>query len=76
MPQVFRTVSTKLWLQQIFDVKSARYGGVVRRKLRDVERNAGLTRLQAQVLRRGDHTVLNGEQVVIFCNNEPVSLLC
>ncbi|MGR3759187.1 hypothetical protein ACUXV3_03505 [Roseobacteraceae bacterium NS-SX3] len=63
-------------MQQIFDVKSARQGGVVRRKLRDVERNVGLAKLQNEVQRCGYHAVLNGEQVVIFCNNEPVRLLC
>ncbi|UWQ55819.1 hypothetical protein K3721_09625 [Leisingera caerulea] len=62
-------------MQQIFDVKSARQGGVVRRKLRDAERNVGLPRLQTEVKRRGYHAVLNGDQVVIFCNNDPVRLL-
>lgn len=76
MAHVFRTVSPEMWMQQIFDVKSARQGGVVRRKLRDVERNVGLDRLHAAVRRRGYHAVLNGEQVVIFCNNQPVRLLC
>ena len=63
-------------MQQIFDVKSARRGGVVRRKLRDVERNVGLARLRSEVQRRGYHAVLNGDQIVIFCNNEPIRLLC
>lgn len=76
MAQVFRAVSPEMWMQQIFGVTSARHGGVVRRKLRDVERSAGLARLQNEVRRRGYHAVLNGEQVVIFCNNEPVRLLC
>ncbi|NSY38171.1 N-(5'-phosphoribosyl)anthranilate isomerase [Leisingera sp. ANG59] len=76
MSQLFRTVSPELWMQQIFDVKSARQGGVVRRKLRDVERNVGLAKLQNEVQRRGYHAVLNGKQVVIFCNNEPVRFLC
>ncbi len=75
MAHVFRTISPELWMQQIFVVKSARQGGVVRRKLRDAERNVGLPRLQAEVKRRGYHAVLNGDQVVIFCNNEPVHLL-
>ena len=76
MARVFHTVSPEFWMQQIFDVKSARTGGVVRRKLRDVERNVGLARLQAEVERRGYHAVMNGEQIIIFCNNEPVRLLC
>ncbi|WP_260000028.1 N-(5'-phosphoribosyl)anthranilate isomerase [Leisingera caerulea] len=76
MAHVFRTISPELWMQQIFDVKSARQGGVVRRKLHDAERNVGLPRLQAEVKRRGYHAVSNGDQVVIFCKNDPVRLLC
>ncbi|MFW8636568.1 N-(5'-phosphoribosyl)anthranilate isomerase [Cribrihabitans pelagius] len=76
MAHVARTVSPKFWMQQIFDVKAARQGGVVRRKLRDVERNVGLARLQQELQRRGYHAVINGDQVVIFCNNEPIRPLC
>ncbi|MFW8592913.1 N-(5'-phosphoribosyl)anthranilate isomerase [Cribrihabitans neustonicus] len=76
MAHVVRPVSPEFWMHQIFDVKAARQGGVVRRKLRDVERNVGLARLQKELQRRGYHAVINGDQVVIFCNNEPIQPLC
>ncbi len=65
-----------VWMQQIFDAKSARQGGVVRRKLRDVERNVGLDVFLREIQRRGFHAVENSGQVVIFCNNAPIQVLC
>lgn len=62
-------------MQQVFEAKSARQGGVVRRKLRDIELNVGLDQFCAEVERRGYHAVRNGTQVVIFCNNEAIQLL-
>lgn len=66
----------EVWMQQIFDAKSARHGGVVRRKLADVERNVGLDAFLREIRRRGYHAVENSGQVVIFCNNAPVRALC
>lgn len=65
-----------VWMQQIFDAKSARQGGVVRRKLADVERNVGLDAFLREIRRRGYHAVENSGQVVIFCNNAPTRVLC
>ena len=66
----------EVWMQQIFDAKAARQGGVVRRKLRDVERNVGREVFVREVRRRGYHAVENAGQVVIFCNNAPIRVLC
>lgn len=66
----------EIWMQQIFDAKAAREGGVVRRKSRDVERNVGLDAFRREIQRRGYHAVENSGQVVIFCNNAPVRVLC
>ncbi|WP_224824633.1 N-(5'-phosphoribosyl)anthranilate isomerase [Cognatishimia sp. MH4019] len=65
-----------LWLQQIFDSKAARQGGIVRRKARDVERTVGRERFVREIKRRGFHCVENGGQFVVFCNNEQVHVLC
>lgn len=65
----------EIWMQQIFDAKSARHGGVVRRKLRDVERNVGLDAFLREIRRRGYNAVENSGQVVIFCNNAPINML-
>lgn len=63
-------------MQQIFDARAAREGGIVRRKIRDVERNVGRAAFVAEIERRGYHAVENGGQIVIFCNNETVHVLC
>ncbi|PJE38119.1 N-(5'-phosphoribosyl)anthranilate isomerase [Pseudooceanicola lipolyticus] len=65
-----------IWMQRLFDAKAARQGGVVRRKLRDVELIVGKAAFEAELRRRGYHAVQNGDQIVVFCNNEPVRVLC
>lgn len=76
MTAVRRYLPPELWLQQIFDAKAARAGGVVRRARRDIERSVGWDRFEAELLRRGFHAVENCGQVVIFCNNAPIRVLC
>jgi len=68
-------IPVQSWMQQIFDSKAARQGGVVRRNLRDIDREVGREWLLAEVHRRGFHAVENAGQIVIFCNNAPVRIL-
>ena len=75
MSTALRLLPPDVWLQKIFDAKSAREGGVVRRSLRDIERTVGWPRFQRELERRGYHAVENSGQVVIFCNNAPVRVL-
>ncbi|MBC7675321.1 MAG: N-(5'-phosphoribosyl)anthranilate isomerase [Rhodoferax sp.] len=56
----------------MFGLKAAINGEVMRRKVRDVERNIGRDALLAETGRRGYPVVENAGQFVIFCNNEPV----
>lgn len=63
------------WMAHLFSAKAARDGGVVRRKLRDVERYVGLARLLEELERRGYSAVENDGQLVIFCNREQVRLV-
>jgi hypothetical protein len=65
-----------LWMRRIFDAKAARDGSTVRRSTRDVDRIVGRARFLREVERRGYHAVENGGQIIVFCNNEPVRLLC
>jgi len=76
MSRSFRPLPADFWMQQIFEAKSARTGGVVRRKMRDIERNVGKPRFEAELIRRGYHAVQNGDQVVIFCNNQNIQIIC
>lgn len=76
MPEVYALVPADIWLLQMFTAKSAREGGIVRRQVRDVERIVGRAAFERELRRRGYHAVENAGQFIIFCNNEPVRVLC
>lgn len=76
MTQPMTMLPPEIWMQQVFNAKSAREGGVVRRKLRDVDRTVGREAFYREIQRRGYHAVENSGQVVIFCNNAPINLVC
>ncbi|KAJ04697.1 N-(5'-phosphoribosyl)anthranilate isomerase [Sulfitobacter mediterraneus] len=63
------------WITHVFSAKSAREGGVVRRKIRDIERYVGLDAFLEELHRRGYHAVENAGQLVIFCNQQPVRIM-
>ena len=64
------------WMRQIFSARAAREGGIVRRRVRDVERIIGRDAFLRELRRRGFRVVENAGQFVIFCNCEPVRLIC
>ena len=64
------------WLDQIFRAKAAQAGGVVRRKVRDVEREVGREALELAVRRRGFHLLECGADFVILCSSDPVRVIC
>jgi hypothetical protein len=68
-------VSSDLWLAQVFASQAARDGGVVRRKVRDVEMIVGRGVFEAAIRHRGFHLVENGGQFVIFCNDAPIRVV-
>ena len=68
-------ISAEQWMRQLFSSKAARDGGVVRRKVRDVARIVGCQRFEGEVRRRGYRAVRNGQQYVVFCNNEALHLI-
>ncbi|MEM8577770.1 MAG: N-(5'-phosphoribosyl)anthranilate isomerase [Pseudomonadota bacterium] len=63
------------WLDQIFSSKSALGGGVVRRKVRDVERLVGRSLFREELRKRGYRAVENNGTFVIFCNRAPIRVL-
>lgn len=65
-------IEPERWLRQLFIAQAAADGGIVRRKVRDVERIIGRERFAAELRRRGFRAVENAGQFVIFCNTEPV----
>ena len=68
-------LTPELWFRHLFAAKSARDGGVVRRKVSDMERMVGRAAFEAELRRRGFSAVENAGQVIVFCNAEPVRLV-
>lgn len=65
-------LSPEAWISHLFCSRAARDGGVIRRKLRDVERYVGRDAFLQEMRRRGFPVVENAGQLVIFCNQEPI----
>ena len=65
-------LSADHWMLHLFSSQAAREGGVVRRKLRDIERYVGRQEFLDEMARRGYSVVENAGQFVIFCNTEPI----
>ncbi len=68
-------ITADRWLLQLFSARAVAEGGVVRRRIRDVDRMVGEARFLAELQRRGFRVARNAVQYVIFCNREPVELL-
>ncbi len=60
------------WLSHVFSSKAAQTGGVVRRKVRDVERLAGRRAFLEYTLGRGWQVFENNDDFVVFCNSGPI----
>ncbi len=65
-------LSADHWVAHLFTSRAAREGGVIRRKVRDVERFVGREPFLEEMRRRGFPVVENAGQFVIFCNREPL----
>ena len=64
------------WLDQIFRAKAAQTGGVVRRKVVDVEREIGRGALELEVRKRGFHLLRTRDDYLIICTSTPIQLIC
>jgi len=63
------------WCDAVFAAKAARTGGVVRRAVRDVEREVGRQAFIAEVTRRHFHLIECGGQFIVICNNDDLTVL-
>lgn len=64
------------WLDQVFRARAAREGGVIRRRLADIDREVGRPALELEVRRRGFHMSECGEHAVILCSRDPIRIIC
>lgn len=62
-------------MRHLFGSQIAQDGGVVRRKLRDIDRIVGRDVFIAELRRRGYRAVINGAHVIVFCNRETLHLI-
>jgi hypothetical protein len=67
--------SPRQFFSEIFGSRAARDGEVIRRKVRDVERDIGRDVFLAEMRRRSYPVVENAGQFVVFCNREPIRRL-
>ena len=60
------------WMEHVFSAKAAQTGGVVRRRVRDVERIVGRELFRQELRRRGFRAIENNGHFVVFCNRAPL----
>ena len=75
MTETRNFVPPEIWMLHLFSSKAAREGGIVRRKVRDVERTVGRDMFLSEIRRRGYRAVENGGQIIVFCNNDQIKRL-
>lgn len=63
------------WCDSVFQAKAARTGGIVRRAVRDVEREVGREAFIAEVTRRRFHLVECSGQFIVICSDDPLNVL-
>ena len=67
-------ISPQEWLRQMFSTRAAIEGGVIRRKVSDIDRIVGREAFMALTRKRGFRVVENAGHFVIFCNAEDVHI--
>jgi hypothetical protein len=72
MPELIGDLSPYGYMLDLFGSQSARSGGIVRRKMRDIDRYVGRDAFLSEMRRRGYSVVENAGQYVVFCNVEPI----
>lgn len=73
-PQTF--MPEPAWMEEMFAAKAVGRGGIIRRAVRDVEREIGRAALIAYVRRHGFHLVECGGQFIVICNTGHLQVIC
>ncbi len=74
VPQLHKTPEE--WIAHVFSARVSERGGMVRRKIRDVEREIGRERLELEVRRRGWHMIETNRDIIILCDTSPFRIIC
>jgi hypothetical protein len=67
-------ITSQEWMRQMFATRTALDGGVIRRKVSDVERLVGRDAFFAVLRERGFRVAENAGHFVVFCNSDAVHL--
>ena len=70
MQRAIIPMSPDAWFRHLFSAQAARDGGVVRRKVRDVERMVGRDVFTAELRRRGYSAVENAGQMIRWASRQ------
>ncbi|MEL6839117.1 MAG: hypothetical protein AAFP85_07475 [Pseudomonadota bacterium] len=62
------------FFHQLFGAKTAQKGGIVRRAVRDVEREVGRAAMIAEVERRGFHLLECADQFIVICRRDHLTV--
>lgn len=75
--QMFQpSIPNPAWCANVFAAKTADRGGVIRRSVRDVDREVGRDNFLREVRRRGFHLIECGGQYIVICNAGNMQILC
>lgn len=64
------------WLDEVFSAKAVQRGGIVRRAIRDVERETGRDAFITAVRSRRYHLIECGGQFIVICNSGHMQVIC
>ena len=68
-------VTPDAYIADVFSAQSAQKGGVVRRRIVDVERIAGRDPFLAYCRAHGFRVIENNGHFIVLCNRAPISIL-
>lgn len=74
MNQLMLPITSQEWMRQMFATKAALDGGVIRRKVSDVERLVGREAFLSAMKKRGFRVAENAGHFIVFCNSDDVLL--
>ncbi|MGB1236255.1 MAG: N-(5'-phosphoribosyl)anthranilate isomerase [Planktomarina sp.] len=72
MAQLPGYLTPEQWVAQAFSTAEVMRGGVVKRRIRDVERIAGRDYFFDQATKRGFQVLQNHNHFIVLCNPKPI----
>ena len=64
----------RAWITRLFSSAQGKAGGVIRCSRSSIEKQGTVEHLRTAIFEEGFHLVENGDQLVIFCNTDPLTV--